>query len=189
MPPLERSNLGQEANTVFPVPLTDARVWNAIATVLPGTSAADDLGLDGGTFGTTPPTIRTYDVKAAGAVTLYARFPNVRIPDNYDAGFTVTLRFVAGMITTDSDGTATLDVEAWRIDDDNTLGATDLYAGSALDINNTTFANKDFVLTPTTLNPGDLIDVRVAISVNDGATATAVIGAISKFLCLIDTKG
>ena len=177
-----------ESNTEFPIPLTDARVWDAIATVLPGTSATDDLALDGGTFATSPPTIQTGDVKTT-TVTRYARFPNVAIPDNYVAGETVTLRLTAGMITTVADGSATIDVEAWRIDEDNTLGATDLCSTAAQSINSMTFADKDFVLTPTTLNPGDILDVRITISVTDTATGTAVIGALSTLKLLADTKG
>lgn len=189
VPAQDRSDFAQEPSTVFPVLLTDARVWDAIATVLPGTSATDDLALDGGTFGTSPPTIRTSDLKAAGATTRYCRFPNVRIPDNYDTGYTVKLRISGGMITTAADTAATVDVEAWRIDKDGTIGASDLCATAAQSINDTAFADKEFILTPTTLEPGDILDIRITVTVNDGATGTAVIGAIAAIDLLVDTKG
>lgn len=47
----------------FPIPLTDFRVWDAMATDLPSAGANDDLGLVGGTFGTATPSLRTQDCK------------------------------------------------------------------------------------------------------------------------------
>ena len=42
----------------FHVPLVEFRVWDAMATLLPGTPAADDLGLVGGTYGSATPSLR-----------------------------------------------------------------------------------------------------------------------------------
>src|SRR5690349_17053811 len=70
---IKRNELEQNANAVFPIPWEAWRVWDALHTNLPGTSAADDLALVGGTFGAASPSIQTYDVKAAGAQTLRAR--------------------------------------------------------------------------------------------------------------------
>src|SRR3990167_3164676 len=81
---IARSKLAQNALSPFDVNLVDFRVWDAMQTNLPGTSATDDLGLYGNTFGTTSPLIRTYDVKAAGAVTLRARVL-IPLPIEYDA--------------------------------------------------------------------------------------------------------
>ena len=47
----------------FHVPLADCRVWDAMATLLPGTPAADDLGLVGGTWGAATPSLRSEDIK------------------------------------------------------------------------------------------------------------------------------
>lgn len=182
-----RAKLLEDALQKFVIPFTDFRVHDALQTVLPGTSASDDLGLYGGTFGTTGPLIRTYDVKAAGAVTLYAR-ALVRLPAEYVAGGDITLRLAAGMVTTVSDGTATIDVQAYSSDKDGTISA-DICATAAQSINSLTFANKDFVITPTSLVAGDWLDVRVAIAVNDTATATAVIAAIGSTEILVDIKG
>lgn len=172
----------------FPIPLTDWRVWDALQTGLPGTPSSDDLALIGGTFGTATPSIRTEDLKAAGATNKRARFL-IQLPWEYVAGESVTLRFKAGMITTVATPTATLDCEAYKLqeDPDDAIGS-DLVSTAATTMNSTTFANIDFVITPTSLSPGDILDVRVTIAINDGATATAVIGGITSAKLLCDVR-
>lgn len=172
----------------FPIPLTDFRVWDAMQTNLPGTPATDDLGLVGGTFGTATPSIRTEDLKALGATNKRARVL-VQLPWEYVAGQSVTLRFKAGMITTVSDTTATLDCEAYKLQDDpdDAIGS-DLVTTAATTINSLVFANIDFVVTPSGLSPGDILDVRVTIAVSDGASATAVIGGITSCKLLCDVR-
>ena len=117
------------------------------ATNLPGTSAADDLGLIGGTFATASPCIETYDVKAAGAVTLYARAAFQLRPE-YDAGQTVLIRAHAGMVTTISDTTATLDFQAFESDNESGISA-DLVTTVATTINSVTLADIDYAVTAT----------------------------------------
>ena len=172
----------------FPIPLTDFRVWDALQTLLPGTPSSDDLGLVGGTFGTATPSIRTEDLKAAGATNKRARFL-VQLPWEYVAGESVTLRFKAGMITTIASSSATLDCEAYKLqaDPDDSIGS-DLVSTSAVNINSLTFSDVDLVVTPTSLSPGDILDVRVTIAVNDAATATAVIAGITSAKLLCDVR-
>ncbi len=172
----------------FPIPLTDFRVWNAMQTLLPGTPLTDDLGLVGGTFGTATPSLRTEDLKAVGATSSYARVL-VQLPWEYQAGQSVSLRFKAGMITTAADTSATLDCQAYKLQDDpdDALGS-DLVTTAATIMNSTTFADLDFVVTPTGLSPGDILDVRITTAVNDGATATAVIAGISSAKLLCDVR-
>lgn len=172
----------------FPIPLTDFRVWDAMQTVLPGTPATDDLGLVGGTFGTATPSLRSEDLKTAGATNKRARVL-VQLPWDYQAGQSVTLRFRAGMITTVADTTATLDCEAFKLQDDpdDAIGS-DLVSTAATTMNSLTFANIDFVVTPSGLSPGDILDVRVTMAINDAAGATAVIGGISSAKLLVDVR-
>lgn len=184
---LTRSELQQEDLAEYAVPLTDCRVWDALQTNLPGTSAADDLGLIGGTFGAASPSLQTYDVKAAGAVTLRCRL-QMRLPVEYQAGETVRIRLHAGMKTTVADTTCTVDVEAYKSDKEAGIGS-DLVTDAAQSINSLTFADKDFNLTPTALEPGDVLDVRLSIACNDAATATAVIGCIGGITLACDIKG
>jgi len=186
---LPRTDLAQRAGAVHTIPLTAWRVWDNLASLLPATSANDDLGLASGTFGTDGPTIRTSDLKAAGATTRYAR-ALLPLPDDYETGETVTIRFRAGMVTTVADSSATLDVEAYETDREGGLGGspTDLCATDAIDINSLTFADRDFTITPTDLAAGDLLDVRIALAVNDAASGTAVIAAVGDVQLLADAR-
>ncbi len=179
--------LKQEANAVFPIRLTDLRVWDAYQTNLPGTAATDDLALSGGTFATSPPVISAGDLKAAGATTRYARF-QMQLPECYDAGETVTLSLAAGMKTTVADTSCTVDVQCYRIDKISGIGS-DLCTTAAAAMNSLVFADKDFTITPSGLVPGDVLDVRIAIACNDAATATAVTPTIAAIELVCDIKG
>lgn len=179
--------LKQENLARFPVPWSALRVWDAYQTNLPGTAGTDDLALVGGTLGTAPPTVQAGDLKAAGATTRYARFEAI-VPECYVAGETLNLVLSAGMGTTDADVSCTVDIQAYRLDKEGGISA-DLCATAAQDMNDTAFADKSFTITPATLEPGDRLDVRVAIACNDGATATAVIPTIGSIDLACDIKG
>jgi hypothetical protein len=125
-----------------------------------GKGATDELSVVNGTLGTNAPSLQTEDLRDVGATTRYARFL-VPLPSEYVAGETVQLRFPAGMITNAADTTATLDVECYKSDEDNTVSA-DLCETAAQSMNSTTFADLDFTITATNLSPGDMLDVRRA---------------------------
>jgi hypothetical protein len=180
-----RAKLALESKKYL-IPLTDLRVWDAMQTNLPGTGAADDLALIGGTFGTGSPSIQTGDVKAS-STTRRARFL-VPLPAEYENAGTVTLRASAGMVTTVSDTTATIDFEVYESNKTTGIGS-DLCATAATTINSLTFGDKDFSITAAGLVAGDLLDVRVSIAVVDGATATAVIGAIGSLELICQVRG
>lgn len=183
-----RSQLTQETLALFPIPLTSLRVHDAYQTVLPGTAATDDLGLLGTAFGTSAPTVVTSDAKAT-TVTQYARF-EVMLPESYQAGETVVLRAFAGMKTTVSDGTATIDFSAYKKTGDGGITGGDIVSTAATSINgSTTNSARDFNVTASTLSPGDILDVRVAIAITDTATATAVIGEIDYLALACDIRG
>ena len=173
---------------VFPIRLTDFRKAGAqeMDELLPNPGLTDDLGIYG-EFGVSTPSLRTEDLKAAGATSNHARVL-VHLPWEYVADQTVILRFKAGMITTVSDTTATLDCEAYKIQDDPDDSLTALVITAATTINSTTFADIDFTLTDTNLSPGDILDVRITTAVNDGATGTAVIMGISWAHLLCDVR-
>ena len=171
----------------FPIPLTEFRVWDAMATVLPSAGANDDLGLVGGTFGTATPSLRTQDCKTL-TNSNYARVL-VQLPWDYVAGESVTLRFKAGMITTVAGTSAHLDCEAYKLqeDPDDAIGS-DLVSTSQTVVNSLAFANVDFVVTPTSLSPGDILDVRIKTAIVDGVTATAVIAGVTSAKLLCDVR-
>lgn len=186
-PQLRSSILKQTANAVFPIPLADLRVWDAFGTNLPATAASDDLALVGGTFGTAPPMIQAGDLKAAGAVPRYARV-QVIVPECYEAAETLTIVVTAGMKTTVADVSCVVDIEAYRADKLSAISA-DLCTTAAQSINSLTFAAKTFVITAATFSAGDILDVRITITCNDAATATAVTPSIAGLDLVCDIKG
>ncbi len=173
---------------VFPIPLTSFRVWDNMAALLPTAGATDDLGIVEGTYATATPSLQTEDLKAAGATNNFARVL-VQLPWDYVAAQTITLRFKAGMITTVSDTTATLDAQAFKLQDDpdDAIGS-DLVSTSATTMNSKTFADIDFTVTPTGLTAGDILDIRITTAVNDGGTGTAVIAGITSAKLLCDVR-
>lgn len=176
LPSYPRTSLATDTNQILALPFHIWRVWDAVATVLPGTSAADDLGYITGTHGTAGSYIGTSDLKAAGSTTRYARCLVV-LPPEYVAASTVSVRFSAGCITTIADTAATLNIDVREVSRvDRTVGSN-LYAGAALDIRSTTFAEKQFALSSSGLTAGDILDIKVTMIINDAATATPVIGA------------
>ncbi|MHC4178261.1 MAG: hypothetical protein ACYSWU_12190 [Planctomycetota bacterium] len=185
-PLIARSMLEQDNNQVFSIPMTVWRVWDAMATVLPGTPATDDFGLVGGTFATDSPSLQTLDGGGA-TTTIYAR-AQVVLPIEYVAGQTVTLRFSAGMLTTVADGSATLDVQAYKSDREAGIGA-DICATAAQSVNSLTLADKDFTITPATLSPGDVLDVRIAFYIDDTGDAGVMKGIVGAAELLCDVKG
>lgn len=186
MPAYPRASLRQDDNYGEPIPLVAFRVHDAFQTAL-GSAANDDLGITAGTLGTGVPYLTAGDCKAAN-VTRYARAV-VRIPDNYVAGETVRLVAHAGMLTTVSDGTATIDFQAYKVGTGTLVSGGDIVATAATSINSLTFADVTFTVTSTTLNPGDELDIRVAIACTDTATVTAVTPAIQTIRLECDVKG
>ena len=167
-------------------PLTQARTWDAVATNLPASASSDDLGLVSGTWGTNPARITAGDVKALGATTrrLYVAIP---IPANYEDGQTIQLQIRAKMETTVADVSCTIDAEAY-VGADGAVGS-DLVTTTAQSMNSLTAAAYTFTVNATGVDPGDLLEVRLSISSNDAATATAVTPAIYSIALLCDTRG
>lgn len=181
---LSRASLVEDALQPYPVPYTAYRVWDAPQTNAVGTAGNDDLAVVYNTFGTAPPSVETGDLKAAGATTRRIGF-QIMVPPEYVAGQDANVTINAGMKTTISDGTATVDLEVFRL----AAPTTDIVATSAQTINSLTPANKVFALTTTDLVPGDILDCRISVAIADTATGTAVIGKIYSVIAKFDIKG
>lgn len=184
---IEPTQLAQRPLQAFPVPLTSARVWDAMHTNLPGTPAADDLGLITGTPGTDAPMISTGDVKALGATSRKLAF-ELPIPANYEDGQTIQVVVRSAMETTISDGTATIDLEAWKPDGAGAVGS-DLVTTAALTTNSLTPSDKTFTLDASALTKGEKLICVLTMAVNDAATGTAVTGAVYSIDLKCDTRG
>lgn len=168
---------------VHPIPLDQMRVWDAFQTNLPGAAANDDMGLITGTLATDVPTLQGVDF--GGVSTDEKAAFCFALPPQYIAGETITVRLRAAMLTTVSDGTATVDVECYKSDRDGGSSA-DLCATAAQSINSLTPANKDFTITPTGLAPGDLLFIRLAFAGSDVGNLGVMIPEISQVEILLD---
>lgn len=184
---VKRADLIQDNLQAYHIRPEDWRVWDAMNTPLPAAAANDDLGIIGGTFATGSPTIQAGDLKNAGATTRYARC-TFALPPEYNAGETVVIRVHAGMLTTVASVSATADLQVYKCDEEAGISA-DLCATAAIDINSVTLADKDFTITSTALAPGDLLDIRLAIAVNDSGTGTAVTAIVGAAKVLLDIQG
>lgn len=181
---LPRTVMATNALQLFPVNLADVCKWDDLSLKLTNTPATTYLGLVTGTYGTNPPTLQTGDLKSAGSTTRRGRII-LALPDRFPAAGSVSLRAIAGMKTTVADTTATVLVDAYQLLDDGTLSAL-LTSGTGVTCNSLTLANKDFTVTSSGLSPGDRLDVRVSIAVNDGAGVTAVIGLLQSLILRCD---
>lgn len=180
------TQLKQRAFQEEQVSFTDLRVFDAMHTVLSGTSSADDLALATGTPGTDALVVTTGDVKTL-TVGRKAAF-ELRVPDNYEAGQSFQIRIRAGMKTTIADGSATVDLNVYKPVGDGLVGS-DLCATAATSINSLTASDKDFTVTASSLSPGEKLLCIVTLAVTDTATATAVIGQIYSISRRCDTRG
>lgn len=183
------AQLAQRATQRLYVPLTSARVWDAPSSLLPSAGATDDLGILPGTWGTNQVTLQTGDLKAAGATTRYAMFQTA-LPRDYDDDETIQLEVKAGMATTVSDGTATVDAEIYAPAGDETVGS-DLCTTAATTINTlltSSVTTVTFSVTDTGLVAGDPLEIRLAVAISDAASATAVIGVVTSVTLLYDAR-
>lgn len=186
-PPLLRSSLAQDDFQCYPIPWTAWRVFDAFGTNLPATSANDDLGISGGTYGTGCPYLTTGDVKTT-TVSRKARAV-VALPPEYVAGQSVRITISGGMKTTVADTSATVDVSAYKLNREGAVDGADLVTTTATTINSLTFGDKSFDVTATSLNPGDQLDVQLTVAVVDGASGTAVEAALGSIDLVVDIKG
>lgn len=183
---IKPSKLEQQSAQIFPIPLTDARVWDDFRALVPDTAANDDLGLITGTWGTDTPTLQSGDGKAT-TITRRAGFA-FRIPHNFVSAGTLVIRARGGMVTTISDDVATVDLEVYEADLDGGVGS-DLCQTSAVSVNSLTKVNADFTIDATGLVAGDLLYLRLTAAITDAATGTAVIVEVSDINARLTTQG
>lgn len=183
---IETTKLETRTSQLFTVPLTSGFVWDAAQTRLPGTATSDDLAIITGTPGTDAIRLRTSDGKAT-TITQKAGY-EIQVPQNYKDAQPFAVRIRAGMITTVSDGTATVDLSVYKVANDGSVG-TDLVTTAAQDINSLTADNFDFTVDATAIDPGDNLIAVITIAITDTATGTAVIGQINRVQIVCSTQG
>ena len=189
VPTIDRTSLAVNTLAKYAILPTDWFVHDAIQTPLPGTAANDDLAVDGEAFGTAVPYITSGDLKATGSLTTrYAR-TTFCLPPEYVSGSAITLQAHVGMTTTRASDAATIDFELYKAGNEKVKSGSDLVTTSATDMNNLTFADKDFTVTGTSLSAGDVIDILVTIIVNDSGTSPAVIADVGQVYLLLSVQG
>ena len=102
----------------------------------------------------------------------------ITVPQDYVAGQSFTLRFHAGCLTTLADTTLTLDCAVYRSDEEIGISADLCAAAVANNIKSLTYADVDFAITATAMNPGDILDVRVSINGVDAGNLGVMRGVI-----------
>ena len=182
-----RSEIEQQNLVRYPRRLSELYCWDAPSDSLPDLAADDNLGLEPGTFGTNQVSVQTYDMASQGAKTLYFG-DEFGLPVEYVAGESVQIQIAAAMLTTIADVSCTVDVECRKVGRDNTVGS-DLCTTAAQSINSLSFTNKTFEIIGTLLEPGDRLEVRVAVAINDASNTTVVKACIAAYDFLLDIKG
>ena len=187
-PPIAKSSILVEASLQpFTIPMARWREHDAYATVLSVTPVADNhLGLVGGTHGTNAPSLKTSDCGGNGGENFYAR-GEIQLPWEYIAAGSVTIRVHAGMLTTVASESCTVDLQVYKSDEDST-SAGDLCATAAQDMNSLVFGDLDFVITSTSLNPGDLLDVLIDVAVDDDDDEGEIYGCVGSVQLLCDVR-
>lgn len=159
------------------IALSSMRVHDAPGTVLPNTPATDDLGYVRGAWGTDALTLQTIDQDSNGTPTASYAYFEYPITHEYVLGETIQFEISAGMITTIADTTATADLEIYVNNGDGAVGS-DLCATAAQSINTLLTNTLDFTVTSGSLAKGDVLECRLAVTIEDGSTGAAVIGEI-----------
>ena len=182
-----RAKLALESKK-FWQPLESLRIFDSSSNaVLPNTASSDDLGLIVGTLASSGHSIRTSDAKAT-TVTQKAAF-TFSLPAEYESAGEISLVAHAGMLTTISDGTATIDFSVYHKSEADISHTADLCTSSPATINSLTLASKAFVITPTSRVNGDEFGVLMTVAITDAATGTAVLGLVSKLHWLVQVRG
>lgn len=186
---IARSELAMDSLKTYAIPLTAMRVHDNHALLLGssgGSPSADDMGIVTGTAGTDAPTLQGVDFGGT-STDEKASFQFV-LPPEYEAGGNIQVIVRAAMLTTVSDGTATVDVQCWP-QDDNGAAASDICATAAQSINSLTPADKTFTITPTSRAAGDVLNIRLAFAGSDTGNLGVMIPEISKVTVKLDIRG
>ncbi len=154
------------------LPMEQWKVWDAMQTNLPGTAAADDLGLTTGTFLTSAPTIVGVDYGGT-TTTAYAR-RQVIIPSDYVPTTNATLVVDASMAVV-SDTTAIIDFE---VVDQTDAPSVDVCATAQQSCNVVGTNLLTFTLTGTNFSAGSLLDIRMKHTGSDSGNAAPNINLV-----------
>ena len=147
---------------------------------LPTAGDGTNLGYVSGTHGSGPGPRLESTAANNDTVTEKCRF-QYALPRDYVAGQPLTLRlilYIGGALQV----SATIDAEVYIVDRLYAPVAGDICATAAQAIPVTTPTNRDFVITPTDLDPGiDVLDIELTVALDDtggAANEKAIISAV-----------
>lgn len=180
-----RSALGQDDLAPYPILQEDWYLFDSTTHAPLGATAlsADDLIYTYGAAGTAEATIRGSDFGGT-SVSQKARV-RVALPPEYVAGETITLVANAGMLTTVSNQTCTIDFSVYR----HAAPTVDICATNATTINSLTAGDKSFTITPTACVPGDVLDILMTVAGADDTDAGVMIPVVNLVTLKLDIKG
>jgi len=161
--PHTRAAMVQEDLVLYTIPI---RAWRKTAgsmAVLPSAGDGTDLATSGGTHGAGSPVLKSSIVDLSTVVEK-ARTQFI-LPVEYISGGAVLFRIRVKMPNAADPGATTIDLECYKSDNEGGVGA-DICA-TGLQTYNTSYANYDFVITPTGLVAGDRLDLEITNSIND----------------------
>lgn len=182
----ERTQMALVTLDEFPHSIQGWKKFDSIDANLPAAATGSYLGCITGTFGTAANQLQSSDSKNT-TVTQKARRQEP-MPNHFvDGTATSKYRIHAGMKTTVANGSATVDLSIYKIEDDGTVGS-DLVSTSAQSINSLTDNDFDFSFDSSGLAPGDLLDIQITVAITDSATGTAVIGLVRKTTLLCNVQ-
>ena len=164
-------------NDYISIPLVAFGIADLSAS-LPSAADGTTLGHIAGIFGAASSYLIGSDVGGTTATEITRII--LPIPSDNNDGGALTIRIHAGMLTTVADDVATVDIVAYKSDEEAGISA-DINSTGAQSINSVTLADKDFVITPTGLVPGDLLDIQITVIATDAGdlgVMTAIIGAV-----------
>lgn len=148
------------------IQLSSLRVHDAFATNLPSTAAADDLGLVLGTYGTNRTEVH-YGDAAAGTISRLAACL-VTVPADYRPGTALSV-VVPWTRDNAAQVSATVDIEVWR----EAAPTVDINSTAAVDINGAASGTATFVLTTTSVVPGEQLKIRITGAADDTGGAAS----------------
>jgi hypothetical protein len=143
------------------------------------------FGLTMGTHGTNSPVL-VGEAASGNTKTNKARF-TFALPAEYVDGESVTVRVRCKEAVGAATVSTTMDVECYKSDNEGGIGS-DLCATAAQDVT-TSYANDDFVITPTGLVAGDVLDIELTGVTTDTGGTVGTILTIGSVEVLCDVKG
>lgn len=180
---LQRSNAAQEDNQEIRVPFGDLR--NSDGSIITGTASAGVYGIVSGGWGVGGTKLQG-EAASNNSKTSTTKF-TFRVPQNYVAGTNLTIK-PTERVSTPANTTASVDVQAYKSNENGGVSGSNLITTSAITHNSATWIEQSFTLTSALLSPGDELDIYIRQVVNDAGGATGAKSELGGVIVAMSTK-